>query len=177
MQSTKKPFFPLLLTYQSYFFYRHETENLDQVVILECLFPPLQLTLSQQIISCTSMSLNPGKIRIFLIFKSQNFLIEKKIFALRAKIFCAQQEKIFFCCCRPAVRGGHIFLPTTVPYPRIRFQDFWGRFVFPPRCFFSSDQRRHWGHRELYFIFLLRSKRNNTKWRRRRKNNRVRCKM
>ena len=60
------------------------------------------------------MSLNPGKIRIFLIFKSQNFLIEKKIFALRAKIFRAQQEKIFFCCCRPAVRVGHIFLPTTV---------------------------------------------------------------
>ena len=81
------------------------------------------------------MSLNPGKIRIFLIFKSQNFLIEKKIFALRAKIFRAQQEKIFFCCCRPAVRGGHIFLPTTVPYPRIGFQDFWGQFVFPPRCF------------------------------------------
>ena len=42
------------------------------------------------------MSLNPGKIRIFLIFKSQNFLIEKKIFALRAKIFRAQQEKYFF---------------------------------------------------------------------------------
>ena len=43
-----------------------------------------------------SMSLNRGKIRDFLFFKSQNFLIEKKFFVLRAKIFRAQLEKIFF---------------------------------------------------------------------------------
>ena len=67
------------------------------------------------------MSLNPGKIRIFLIFKSQNFLIEKKIFALRAKIFRAQQEKIFICCCRPAVGVVH-FSPhhSWVIYDRLR---------------------------------------------------------
>ena len=98
------------------------------------------------------MSLNPGKIRIFLIFKSQNFLIEKKIFALRAKIFRAQQEKIFFCCCRPAVRGGHMFSPHHSALSKNQISRFLGSVCVSPKMFFSSDQRRHWEHRELYFI-------------------------
>ena len=123
------------------------------------------------------MSLNPGKIRIFLIFKSQNFLIEKKNFALRAKIFRAQQEKIFFVVVGPQCGVVTFFSPHHSALSKNQISIFLGSVCVSPKMFFSSDQRRHWGHRELYFLFLLRSKRNNTKWRRRRKNNRVRCKM
>ena len=53
----------------------------------------------------------------------------------------------------------------------------WGQLVFMPKKIFSTADQGHWEHWELYVrAFFLRSKKNNTKWRRRRKKFKVRCK-
>ena len=90
------------------------------------------------------MSLNRGKIRDFLIFKSQNFLIEKKNFrAARENFSRTTGEDIFFAVVGPQCGWSYFSLPPPqCLIQESRFQG--GQLVLLPNIISSTaDQGRH----------------------------------
>ena len=83
-----------------------------------------------------SMSLNPGKIRIFLIFKSQNFLIEKKKFrAARENFSRTTGEDIFFVVVVPQCGVVTFFSPPQCLIQESDFKIFGVSLCFPQDVF------------------------------------------